>query len=40
VQVLETVGPQEYELKPELVVDRFAAAYGAQPAAELSEHYS
>ena len=37
--VLETVGPQEYELKPELLANRFAAAYGAQAAAELSEHY-
>jgi adenosine kinase len=38
--VLETVGPQEYELKPGLLAERFAAAYGAQAAAELSEHCS
>jgi adenosine kinase len=37
---LETVGPQEYELKPGLLSDRFGAAYGAQAAAELSEHYN
>jgi adenosine kinase len=40
VHVLETIGPQEYELKPELLAERFGAAYGARAAAELSEHYS
>jgi len=33
---LETVGPQEYELKPEPLVARFAAAYGGQAADELT----
>ena len=36
VHVLETVGPQEYELKPGPLADRAAAAYGDQAAAELS----
>jgi len=40
VQALETVGPQEYELKPGLLTERFGAAYGTQAAAELSQHYS
>jgi adenosine kinase len=40
VHVLETVGPQEYELKPGLLADRFGAAYGARAVGELSEHYS
>jgi len=39
VHVLETVGPQEYELKPGLLADRFGVAYGAQAAADLAEHY-
>jgi adenosine kinase len=33
---LETVGPQEYELKPEALTARFEAAYGAQAAADLT----
>ncbi len=33
---LETVGPQEYELKPGPLTARFAAAYGAEAAAELA----
>ena len=33
---LETVGPQEYELKPEPLTARFAAAYGARAAADLA----
>src|SRR6516164_5159083 len=36
VHCLETVGPQEYELKPGPLADRAAAAYGDQAAAELS----
>jgi len=36
VHVLETVGPQEYELKPAPLADRAAAAYGDQAATELS----
>jgi adenosine kinase len=40
VSVLETVGPQEYELKPPAVAERLAAAYGPQAAAEISAHYS
>ena len=38
VQVLETVGPQEYELKPGPLADRAAAAYGDQAATELSAY--
>ena len=40
VSVLETVGPQEYELKPAEVVSRLAEAYGEVAAAEISAHYS
>jgi adenosine kinase len=40
VQALEAVGPQDYELKPAPLADRFGAVYGAQAAAELSEHFS
>ena len=36
VHVLETVGPQEYELKPGPLADRAATAYGDQAATELS----
>src|SRR6516162_1188998 len=36
--VLETVGPQEYELKPGPLADRAAAAYGDQAAAEFSAY--
>ncbi len=35
VHVLETVGPQEYELKPGPFADRAAAAYGDAAASEL-----
>src|SRR5215470_10571949 len=38
VHVLETVGPQEYELKPGPLADRAAVAYGDQAATELSAH--
>ena len=39
VSALETVGSQEYELKPPVVAERITAAYGAQAAAEISTHY-
>jgi len=35
VQVLETVGPQEYELTPKTLAERATAAYGNAVAAEL-----
>ena len=38
VHVLETVGPQEYELKPGPLADRAAAAYGEAAAKELTAH--
>ncbi len=38
VHVLETVGPQEYDLKPGPLADRFAAAYGEAAAAEVAVH--
>ena len=38
VHVLETVGPQEYELKPGPLADRAAAAYGDDAANELVAH--
>jgi adenosine kinase len=38
VLVLETVGPQEYELKPDLLADRAAAAYGGEAAADIAAH--
>jgi adenosine kinase len=39
VHALETVGTQEYELKPAPLAERFAAAYGPQAGRELAEHY-
>src|SRR5579859_3016500 len=36
VHALETVGPQEYELKPAALADRARAAYGDQAAADLT----
>jgi adenosine kinase len=39
VSALETVGSQEYELKPQVVAERITAAYGAQAAAEISARY-
>jgi adenosine kinase len=39
VQVLETVGTQEYDLKPELAAERLAGAYGQEAAAEIAAHY-
>src|SRR5215469_6024711 len=38
VQALETTGPQEYNLKPGPLTDRFAAAYGDAAAAEVVTH--
>ena len=40
VHALETVGPQEYELKPGPLADRLEAAYGPEAAADLAAHYS
>jgi adenosine kinase len=40
VSALETVGPQEYELKPAQVAGRIAETYGDAAAAEISAHYS
>src|SRR6516162_3748565 len=39
VSVLETVGPQEYELKPAEVTRRIAEAEGDEPGAEIGAHY-
>ena len=39
VSALETVGPQEYELKPAQVAGRLAENYGDEAAAEISAHY-
>ncbi len=36
VHALEATGPQEYDLKPGPLTDRFAAAYGAAAAAEVA----
>jgi adenosine kinase len=38
VHALETTGPQEYNLKPGPLADRFAAAYGDDAAAEVAAH--
>jgi adenosine kinase len=40
VHALESVGPQEYELKPAALADRAAAAYGDEAAAEIAAHLS
>jgi adenosine kinase len=40
VSALETVGPQEYELKPAQVAGRIAETYGDEAAAEIGSHYS
>jgi adenosine kinase len=40
VHALETVGPQDYELKPGPLAERLEAAYGAEAAADLAAHYS
>jgi adenosine kinase len=39
VHVLETVGTQEYELKPAATAERLAAAYGQLAAAEITAHF-
>jgi len=39
VTVLEADGPQEYELKPPLVAERLAGAYGQEAATEIGAHY-
>jgi adenosine kinase len=39
VHVLETVGTQEYELKPDALAERLRAAYGEAAAAELGTFY-
>lgn len=36
--VLENVGGQEYELSQKVFLERFAAAYGAEAAAEVAKH--
>jgi adenosine kinase len=38
VHALETVGPQEYELKPASLTERARAAYGDEAATELAAH--
>jgi adenosine kinase len=38
VHALEATGPQEYNLKPGPLTDRFAAAYGRAAAAEVAAH--
>jgi adenosine kinase len=38
VHALEATGPQEYNLKPGPLIDRFAAAYGPAAAAEVAAH--
>jgi adenosine kinase len=40
VHVLETVGTQEYELKPGAVAERLGAVYGEAAAADIAAHYS
>jgi adenosine kinase len=40
VHALETVGTQEYVLKPAAVADRLAAVYGDAAAAEIAQHLS
>lgn len=37
--VLETVGPQEYELKPSLLTERITATYGPEAGQDLAEHF-
>jgi adenosine kinase len=39
VSALETIGPQEYELKPADVLARIANAYGDEAAGEIANHY-
>ena len=39
VHALEAVGPQDYELKPAPLLERFAAVYGPGAAQDLTGHY-
>jgi adenosine kinase len=39
VHALETVGPQDYELKPAPLADRAKLAYGEEAATELAAHF-
>jgi adenosine kinase len=39
VHALETVGTQEYELKPGPLAERFAAVYGDHAGQDLADHY-
>jgi adenosine kinase len=39
VHALEAVGPQDYELEPGPLTERFAGVYGAEAAKEVAEHY-
>jgi adenosine kinase len=38
VHALEATGPQEYNLKPGPLTERFAAAYGDTAATEVAAH--
>jgi adenosine kinase len=38
VHALETVGPQEYELKPASLTDRARLSYGDEAAADIAAH--
>src|SRR5262245_27926118 len=40
VSALESVGPQDYELKPAQVAGRIAETYGDEAAADIAAHYS
>ena len=40
VHALEATGPQDYELKPGPMAERFAAAYGPEAERDLVQHYS
>lgn len=39
VFALETVGPQDYEVKPSLITERLTSAYGSHAAGEISAYY-
>ena len=40
VHALETIGTQEYELKPGPLAERFAAVYGDEAGQDLADHYA
>ncbi len=40
VHALEAIGPQDYELKPGPLAERFAAVYGPEAGQDLAAHYS